>query len=177
MVLELRRPVGQRRLLAQSNSPVIRTEEISFTTSGPTDIWDLTQLVDYAVDASGVAHGSVTVQSRHTTATLIVNESERGFLNDLRAAMDALVPEYVYYEHDDHELRTENLQPDEFINGHSHCRQALIGSASVNIPIVGGRTLLGRWQRVMFIELDQARDREVIVHVQGSRSGFIQSTA
>jgi secondary thiamine-phosphate synthase enzyme len=81
--------------------------------------------------------------------------------------MDSLVPLDMYYEHDDHELRTENLQEDEYLNGHSHCRQMLVGTATATIPVVDGEVLLGTWQKVLFGELDQARDRRVIVHVQG----------
>jgi secondary thiamine-phosphate synthase enzyme len=81
--------------------------------------------------------------------------------------LSAIVPIEGYYEHDDHEVRTENLQEDEFINGHAHCRQLLVGSTSVNVPIVDGELVLGRWQRVLFVELDQARQRRAILHVQG----------
>ena len=73
----------------------------------------------------------------------------------------------TYYEHDDHELRTENLQEDEYVNGHAHCRQLLVGQPSVTIPIVDGEVILGQWQRVLFVELDQARKRRVFFHAQG----------
>ncbi|MEE9298530.1 MAG: YjbQ family protein, partial [Acidimicrobiia bacterium] len=53
------------------------------------------------------------------------------------------------------------------LNGHSHVRQLLVGSASVTIPVVDGQVLLGTWQKVLYAELDQARDRKVIVHAQG----------
>ena len=61
----------------------------------------------------------------------------------------------------------ENLQEDEFLNGHSHCRQMLTGTASVTIPVVDGEVLLGTWQRVLFVEFDQARERRVVFHTQG----------
>jgi secondary thiamine-phosphate synthase enzyme len=98
----------------------------------------------------------------------VLNESETGFLNDYRRAIETIVPVDGYYEHDDHDVRTENLQEDEFINGHAHVRQMLIGSASVTIPIVDGQVLLGTWQKVLYAELDQARERRVIVHAQGA---------
>jgi thiamine phosphate synthase YjbQ (UPF0047 family) len=43
----------------------------------------------------------------------------------------------------------------------------LVGTATATIPVVDGEVLLGTWQKVLFGELDQARDRRVIVHVQG----------
>ncbi|MBP1633031.1 MAG: hypothetical protein H6Q11_1319, partial [Acidobacteria bacterium] len=65
-------------------------------------------------------------------------------------------------------LRTENIQEDELLNGHAHCGQMLAGSSSVTVPVVEGELLLGTWQRVMFLELDQARERRVVIHAQGA---------
>jgi thiamine phosphate synthase YjbQ (UPF0047 family) len=39
--------------------------------------------------------------------------------------------------------------------------------ASEAVPIVDGRLLVGQWQRIFLIELDRARDREVVVQFVG----------
>ena len=162
-----RKPTGSLTVLAESEEPAIRTEALHFTSTGPNEFWDLTDLARDVVARSGVRHGQVTVYSPHTTTTVVINESETGFLNDFRRLISSLVPEDVYYEHDDHSVRTENLQEDEFLNGHAHCRHMLVGQPSVTIPVVDGEVLLGQWQRVLFGELDQARDRRVFFHAQG----------
>jgi secondary thiamine-phosphate synthase enzyme len=162
-----RRPAGTMTLLARSEDPPIRTEVLHFRTTERAEFWDLTDLTREVVARSGVRHGQVTVHTPHTTTTIVLNESETGFLNDFRRTLDTLIPVEGYYEHDDHELRTENLQEDEYLNGHAHCRQMLVGTASATIPVVDGEVLLGTWQKVLFGELDQARDRRVIVHAQG----------
>jgi secondary thiamine-phosphate synthase enzyme len=162
-----RQPQGTLSVLAESENPAVRTEVLHFTTNHGSEFWDLTELVREVVARSGVRHGQVTVHSPHTTTSVVLNESETGFLNDYRRAIEGLVPVDSYYEHDDHDLRTENLQEDEFINGHAHVRQMLVGSASVTIPVVDGQVLLGTWQKVLFAELDQARERRVVVHAQG----------
>jgi secondary thiamine-phosphate synthase enzyme len=141
---------------------------LHFATGGANEFWDLTDYVRDVVGRAGVRHGQVTVYTPHTTTSIVVNESETGFLNDFRRVVSGLVPEDGYYEHDDHEIRTENLQEDEFINGHAHCRQLLTGQPSVTIPVVDGEVLLGQWQRVMYLELDQARERRVFIHAQGA---------
>ncbi len=163
-----RRPEGTITVLAESGDPSIRTEVMHFSTSGGGEFWDISDFVREVVERSGVRHGQVTVHTPHTTTSIVLNESETGFLNDYRKTIEGLVPVEGYYEHDDHELRTENLQEDEYINGHSHIRQMLVGSASVSIPVVDGQVLLGTWQSVLYAELDQARDRKVIVHAQGA---------
>jgi secondary thiamine-phosphate synthase enzyme len=138
-----------------------------FSTNHGGEFWDISDMVRGVVARSGVGHGQVTVHTPHTTTSIILNESETGFLNDYRHIIETVVPVEGYYEHDDHELRTENLQEDEFINGHSHVRQMMIGSASITVPVVDGQVLLGTWQKVLYVELDQARERKVIVHAQG----------
>ena len=163
-----RRPEGPLNLLAESPSPPIRTEALHFTTTTPNEFWDVTDIVREVVARSGVRHGQITVACPHTTAAIVVNESETGFLNDYGRMVDRLAPTDLYYEHDDHSVRTENLQEDEFINGHSHVRHLLIGQPAVTVPVVDGEVLLGQWQRVMFVELDQGRERRVFFHAQGA---------
>lgn len=160
-------PVAVPTLLAESLSPAVRTEAVHLSTGEPNEFWDLTAVVRDVVARSGVRHGQATVYTPHTTTSIVINESETGFLNDFRRMIQDSVPEGVYYEHDDHAVRTENLQEDEFINGHAHVRQLITGQPSVTIPIVDGELLLGQWQRVMFVELDQARERRAFVHAQG----------
>ncbi len=163
-----REPVNDPVVLAVSEAPPIRTEALHFRSMESMEFWDITQVVRDVVKRSTVTHGQVTVYTPHTTSTIVINESETGFLNDFRRIIGGLVPTDLYYEHDDHDVRTENLQEDEFENGQAHVRQLLTGQPSVNIPIVDGEVLLGQWQRVLFVELDQARDRRVFIHAQGS---------
>lgn len=160
-------PEGKTSVLAQNQSPPILTEVVHFDTAESLEFFDFTDAVRDSVQRSGVSHGQVTLHTPHTTTTLVLNESETGFLNDFRRLMEKVVPTSTYYEHDDHSVRTENLQEDEFINGHSHCRQMLVGSSSVTLPIVEGEVMIGQWQRILFAELDQARPRRVVIHSQG----------
>lgn len=164
----LRRPEGTITVLAATSEPRIRTEVLHFHTTGSLEFWDLTDLVRELVSAAGVRHGQVTVHSPHTTTSVVVNEAESGFFNDFRRLMESAVPAECYYEHDDRDRRTENIQEDELVNGPAHCRQMLVGNSSVTLPVVDGEVLLGTWQRVMFLELDQGRARRVVLHTQGA---------
>lgn len=162
-----RRPDGDITILAENQTPPIRTEALHLTTTASNEFWDLTDLVRGVVARSAVRHGQVTIYTPHTTTSIVINESETGFLNDYRRVIEELVPEDSYYEHDDHSIRTENLQEDEYLNGQSHVRQLLVGQPSVTVPVVEGEVILGQWQRVLFVELDQARERRVFIHSQG----------
>jgi secondary thiamine-phosphate synthase enzyme len=141
----------------------------SFRTERCGHFVDVTDDLAGMVEQSGVRHGVALVYSPHTTCVVLINERESGFLHDFTSLMDSLVPVDGSYRHDDLEARTENLEddPHDVPNGWAHCRQALLGSASQSIPIVDGDLLLGRWQRVFFVEMDRSRDRRVLMQVMG----------
>ena len=144
-------------------------ENHSFRTTDCGQFVDMTDDVRELVERSDVQNGMALVYSPHTTCAVLINERERGFIEDFGGLMEELVPIKGAYRHDDLDARTENLEddPHEIPNGHAHCRHALLGSASQAIPIVQGELQLGRWQRVFFLELDRARDRRVLIQVMG----------
>ena len=130
---------------------------------------DLTDDLRRAIKDSGVTDGAAIVFCAHTTCALLVNEWEDGALDDFRARVQALVPEDVYYVHDDLELRTQNLQEShERKNGHSHVKAMLLSATSHAIPVVAGEPVFGRWQRLILFEMDDPKERQVVLHVFGS---------
>jgi secondary thiamine-phosphate synthase enzyme len=144
--------------------------ESQLRTAGGLTVTDITDHVQEAVRESGVRNGVCCVYSPHTTCSVRVNEYERGFLEDFSVLLRRLVPTEHYYAHDDWDRRTENLSEDEVeaaSNGHSHCMSMLMGPAGESIPVRDGVLCLGRWQRVLFLELDRERDRRWLVHVVG----------
>jgi secondary thiamine-phosphate synthase enzyme len=136
---------------------------ISVVTREATEFIDLTPTLVALVQSLGVREGLLTLQTLHTTTGVMINEHEPLLLGDLKAMFERLVPA-GRYEHDDFERRTVNLTPDERVNGHAHCRAALLRT-SESLPIVDGAITLGRWQRVFLVEFDGPRRREVSVAV------------
>jgi thiamine phosphate synthase YjbQ (UPF0047 family) len=43
----------------------------------------------------------------------------------------------------------------------------LLGGSSHAIPVTGGEPALGRWQRLLLLELDEPKERRVVFHVFG----------
>ncbi len=135
------------------------------TERGP-ELIDITEQVEAAVRASGVIEGSVLIFSRHTTAAIKMNEHEPLLLEDIEAFLARLCPPDGTFQHNDFSRRTVNMEVDECPNAHAHCLHLLLNS-SETVPISQGQMLLGRWQRIFFIELDSARPREVVLQVTG----------
>jgi secondary thiamine-phosphate synthase enzyme len=127
---------------------------------------DITDLIIERVQRAEVWNGWANVQSKHTTATILLNENEPLLLEDMKKVLEDLAPRNRNYKHDDFSIRTANLSPGEHQNGHSHCK-AMFLRASETLNIVDGEIELGPWQRIFFIELDRARERSVSVMVLG----------
>ena len=129
---------------------------------------DLTEDLQRAIKDAGVTEGAAIVFCAHTTCALLINEWEDGAMADFRERLEALVPNDVYYAHDDMERRTQNLsEPHERQNGHAHVKQMVLGATSHSIPVTGGEPMLGRWQRLLLVELDEPHDREIVFQVFG----------
>ena len=129
---------------------------------------DLTDELRRAVKDSGITDGMAVAFCRHTTCALIINEWEDGAMEDFRQRVEALVPTDIYYAHDDMERRTQNLQEShERRNGQAHVKQMLLGATSHAIPVAAGEPMFGRWQRLLFVEFDEPKDREIVFHVFG----------
>ncbi len=126
---------------------------------------DLKELVEERVRRSGVREGMVTVQSRHTTAAVLVNENEPLLLQDFEDLLRRWAPADARYRHNDLEAR-EAAPADERPNGHAHARALLLG-ASVCLNVAEGQLDLGEWQSVFLVELDGPRDRTISVQVLG----------
>lgn len=120
---------------------------------------DITRQVTEAVDRSGVGDGLACVFTPSSTSAIMTNEFEPGLMEeDIPAALERLFPEGLDYGH---ERRWHDG------NGHSHVRATFLGP-SLTIPVLDGCLALGRWQQVVFLELDnKPRRREVLVQVVG----------
>lgn len=129
---------------------------------------DLTEELERAVKDSGVTEGAAIAFCAHTTTALLLNEWEDGALEDFRARVEELVPEDTYYAHDDMERRTQNLDDaNERRNGHAHVKSMLLSATSHAIPVSAGEPMLGRWQRLILFEMDDPKERQVVLHVFG----------
>jgi secondary thiamine-phosphate synthase enzyme len=123
---------------------VLQQERRSFARAGFT-VTDITADVRASVRDSGVRNGIACVYSPGTTSCIRVNEFETGLLEDFGALLERLLA------HD------------------AHCLSMLLGPPGESIPVADGELLLGRWQRVLFLELGAEQDARWHVEVVGTR--------
>ncbi len=128
---------------------------------------DVTDELQRAIKDSGVSTGCAVAFVAHTTCSLVINEWEDGALEDLKQKLDAVAPIDGYYAHDDMTKRTQNIVEDERQNGHAHVLQMIVGGTSHSIPVADAAPMLGMWQRLFLLELDEPKARTITFHVFG----------
>lgn len=133
------------------------------TSKGP-GFMDITGKIQSFIRNQDITDGVLVIFSKHTTASIKINENETQLKKDMAEFINQLAPENQYYRHNDFSKRTENMTDDESPNGHCHCQSLGMGT-SETIPIINGQLQIGRWQSVFLIELDQAQKREVLLQV------------
>ena len=126
--------------------------EISLKTDRRTQLLDITDQVEQALNgANGAAAALVYVP--HTTAGVTINEDiDPELANDLEQAMEKIVEDGWGWRHDDADGP----------NAPSHMRASLM-SPEVLVPLSEGKLALGRYQGIFFCEFDGPRDRKVYV--------------
>ena len=122
------------------------------------DVIDITEKVAATVQESGLQAGIAVVFVPGATGAVTTIEHESGLVDDIKAALERIAPEQNEYAHD---------QKWGDGNGHSHIRASLIGP-SLTVPFQNGQLMLGTWQQIVFLELDNGpRDRRVVVQILG----------
>ncbi len=133
----------------------------------PIGVVDLTARIETFLAAVRLEAGWVNVQTRHTTTGICVNENEPLLVGDVLAFLERLAPRGAGYAHDELHLRP-GVDRKERPNGHAHAKALLLRTAET-LNVAQGRPQLGRWQRVLLVELDGPREREVSLLAMGER--------
>jgi secondary thiamine-phosphate synthase enzyme len=121
-------------------------KKIAINTKEKRQVLDITDLINKHLQGSGFVNIFVT----HTTCAITTADLDPGTDKDYIDAFTEMVPK-LNYKHP----HNPSHMPD-------HILSSLIGT-SLTIPFEEGKLLLGIWQRVVLIELDGPRDRQVIV--------------
>jgi secondary thiamine-phosphate synthase enzyme len=131
---------------------------MSAETKGP-GFSDVTSAVAGWLGSVGAGDGLVTLFSRHTSASLTIQENaDPAVLQDLLEALERAAPRAARYRHG-----TEG--PDDMP---AHIK-SMLTAVSLGVPVIGGRMQLGTWQAIYLIEhRDRPHRREVLLHYVGT---------
>jgi len=137
----------------------IQHADIEVHTTVFTDVVDITEEARKFADSVGVDSGIFTAAVAGSTASITTIEYESGVVEDLKRAVEELVPSDRKYAHD---ARWGDG------NGYSHVRAALVKS-SLTVPIIDGKIHLGTWQQLVLLDFDnKPRKRQITFSILGA---------
>jgi secondary thiamine-phosphate synthase enzyme len=128
------------------------TMQIIISTTQKKEIVDITNLVEEALVKQELKDGICILFVKHTTAALTTADLDPGTDLDMLDAFEQIVPK-LDYRHPHNPAHV----PD-------HIMSSIIGP-SVVVPITNGELDLGTWQRIVLVELDGPRERNVVIRV------------
>jgi secondary thiamine-phosphate synthase enzyme len=136
---------------------LIQTEYLELNTSVG-DVVDLTERVSEVIRGSCLHSGVAVIFVPGATGAVTTIEHEPGLIEDLGGALERLAPKDIDYAHD---LRWHDG------NGHSHIRASIIGP-DLTVPFSENQLMLGTWQQIVFLEMDnRPRDRMIVIQIMG----------
>lgn len=127
-------------------------KRLSVKTRKKREVLDITDLVEEQLGKNGSPSGVCHLLILHTTAALTTADLDPGTDLDMLDAFEAMIPK-LRYRHPHNPAHV----PD-------HILSALIGT-SLSLPFEKKKLLLGTWQRVVLVELDGPRERELALSV------------
>lgn len=124
--------------------------QLPVQTTTKDEIVDITDAIEEQIKKQSIQQGTATIFIQHTTAALTLMDLDPGTDLDFLDAIRAVLPHIVYrHPHD------PSHAPD-------HILASIIGM-SLTIPFEEKHLLLGTWQRVVVVELDGPRIRNIIL--------------
>jgi secondary thiamine-phosphate synthase enzyme len=134
------------------NYCVMPTTTLTISTKRAKQVLDITARIHQYLVQLGINDGMCNIFVAHTTAGITTGEAIEGTDEDLMETLERMIPEIKFrHAHD------PSHAPD-------HMIASIIG-ASLTLPVRGGKLQLGTWQRVLLVECNGPRDREIALTV------------
>ena len=120
---------------------------------------NITRQVEACLRESGVREGLVLVNAMHITASVFINDDERGLHEDYKKWLEELAPFDPSPERYHHNRTGED-------NADAHHKRQIMGREVV-VAITAGKLDFGRWEQIFYGEFDGRRDKRVMIKVIG----------
>jgi secondary thiamine-phosphate synthase enzyme len=119
---------------------------------------NITPEVGRCLAESGVQEGMLLVNAMHITASVFINDDERGLHQDFEKFLEKLAPHepVSQYQHN-------NTGED---NADAHLKRTVMGREVV-VAVSKGKLDFGPWEQIFYGEFDGRRRKRVLVKIIG----------
>ncbi|HUS25167.1 MAG TPA: secondary thiamine-phosphate synthase enzyme YjbQ [Candidatus Binatia bacterium] len=132
--------------------------ELWFETATRIAFINITPQVEAAIRDSGIREGLCLVNAMHISASVFVNDDERGLHQDFGRWLEQLAPHEPVKQWRHNDTGEDNAD--------SHLKRQLMGREVV-CAITAGKLDFGPWEQIFYGEFDGMRRKRVLVKVIG----------
>ncbi|MGA2498408.1 MAG: secondary thiamine-phosphate synthase enzyme YjbQ [Tepidisphaeraceae bacterium] len=119
---------------------------------------NITGEVNKALADSGICEGLCLVNAMHISASVFINDDERGLLGDWEVWLEKLAPEKPHGQYRHNDTGEDNAD--------AHIKRTLMGREVV-VAITKGELDFGPWEQIFYGEFDGMRKKRVLVKIIG----------
>ena len=119
---------------------------------------NITPQVQDCLRKSSIKEGLCLVNAMHITASVFINDDERGLHRDYEDWLEQIAP------HEPISRYLHNRTGED--NGDAHLKRQVMGREVV-VAITGGRFDFGPWEQIFYGEFDGGRRKRVLVKIIG----------
>jgi len=133
-------------------------QELWFNVPARRGFINITPQVHECLRASSIQEGLVLVNAMHITASVFINDDERGLHHDYEQWLEGLAP------HEPVDQYRHNRTGED--NADAHLKRQIMGREVV-VAVTNGRLDLGPWEQIFYGEFDGRRRKRVLVKIIG----------
>jgi len=135
------------------------TEYLTMNVPKQMDFVNITPQVEAALKKSRIQEGILLCNAMHITASVFINDNERGLHHDFGVWLEQLAPFNPSPEHYHHNRTGED-------NADAHLKRQVMGR-EVLVAITGGQLDFGPWEQIFYGEFDGRRAKRVLIKIIG----------
>jgi secondary thiamine-phosphate synthase enzyme len=119
---------------------------------------NITGDVEVALRDSGITEGLVLVNAMHISASVFINDDERGLHHDYEVWLEKLAPHAPVDQYQHNRTGEDNAD--------AHLKRQIMGREVV-VAVTAGRLDFGPWEQIFYGEFDGRRKKRVLVKIIG----------
>jgi secondary thiamine-phosphate synthase enzyme len=143
----------------QKNSMKSITRHLTFELPERMGFLNITPQVESILKESGIHEGLCLVNAMHITASVFINDDERGLHHDYKLWLEKLAPFDASPETYFHNRTGED-------NADAHMKRQIMGREVV-VAVTLGKLDFGPWEQIFYGEFDGRRPKRVMVKIIG----------
>jgi secondary thiamine-phosphate synthase enzyme len=119
---------------------------------------NITYEVEQALHESGIQEGLLLVNPMHITASVFINDDERGLHHDYEQWLETIAPHAPIDQYRHNDTGEDNAD--------AHIKRQIMGREVV-VAVTKGRLDFGTWEQIFYGEFDGRRPKRILIKIIG----------